>query len=369
MRQVKRIALGIVVVMTLIPPLAHAAQNDFDIDLKELGPAKPKAKPQLQQKPQSSPTTTGEISLKELRRIAPPRPAKPAQHKHRSRVAAEAENAKATKSGNESIYVVKPGEHLFLILMKQYGLSNAAAERLIPEVMQLNGISSPKGLKAGQRLRIPLPAKEGRDSASRTSATTEPLPTTPAAAEAATQTQPPAPALTPAPTQAQTPLQVPTPVQASAQTPAPKPDAHATVADAISIVSAPPCKLARDLADKMGLLATAPTGILGTETVGAVHAGRVITVACGLSEAEQYTYERLLARSGKLLLVFDGDESAENVVEELASSLGLEFHKGEAVATEQRPTYVFAPFGVRTQELQLTILPAQTPPAPPATSS
>lgn len=365
MRQVKRIAVGIVVGMTLMPPLAHAAQNDYEIDLRELGPAKAKAKLQKQQ---PSPTATDEIDLKELRRIAPPQPVKPEQHKHRSHVAAKPEVTKTTESGHESIYVVQPGEYLFQILMKQYGLSDPAAERLIPEVMKLNGISSPKGLKVGQRLRIPLPAKEGRRSASQTAPTTEPRRTTPADAKVASQTQTPIPTPTQTPTQSQTPMPVPAPVQVADQTPATNPVVLPTVVDVISIVSTSPCKLARDLVEKMGLLSTSPTGIQGAETVGAVHSGRIITVACGLSEAEQYTYERLLARSGKLLLVFDGDESAECVVEEMANSLGLEFHKRGADDTEQPLTYVFAPFGVRTQELQLTILPAQAPTTPPATS-
>jgi hypothetical protein len=346
MRQVKRIAVVLSVGMTLITPLAYSAQNDYEIDLNMLGPSKPKAKPQQQQ---VSPNSTGEIDLKELRRIAPPQSSKPAQQKHRSHVAAEPKITKATESGHESFYMVQPGEYLFQILMKRYGLSYPAAERLIPGVMQLNGISSPKGLKVGQRLRIPLPANEGRHGVSLT---------IPATAKFASETPAPTPI----------PVLIPVPVQDAAKTSTPNPVAPPAVPDTISIVSASPCKLARDLVEKMGLQGTSLTGIQGAETVSAVYAGRIITVACGLSEAEQYTYERLLARSGKLLLVFDEDESAEYVVEEMANSLGLEFHKSEAETMEQRLTYVFAPFGVRTQELQLTILPSQAPSTPPATN-
>ncbi len=120
------------------------------------------------------------------------------------------------------------------------------------------------------------------------------------------------------------------------------------------------------MAEKMGLLAASPTGIVGVETVGAVYAGHSVTAVCGLSKAELYTFERLLATNGKKLLVFEQDEAEESVVEELADSLGLVFHKRDANAEELPLTYIFAPFGKWSQEVQLTILPAQAPPAPPA---
>jgi hypothetical protein len=315
--------------------LAHAVHDDSEIDLNELRPAKADAKPP--QQPQPSPTSTGEIDLNELRKIAPTKPAKPVQHKQRNNGAIVPDVTKAADSGHESMYVVLSGENLFQILMKQYGLSDPAAERLIPDVMQLNGISSPKGLKVGQRLRIPLPPKVGTQSASRKAPFIEPRQTPPPAATVASETH--------SFDQASTPKLVASP----------------PVVDTISIVSAAPCKLALNLVEKMGLQARSPTAFQGVDTVSAENAGRKITVACGLSEAEQYTYERLLARNSSLLVVFDGDESAGCVVEEMSSSLGLEFHIRGADASKQRLTYIFAPFGVRTQELQLIIFPAQTP--------
>ena len=345
MRLVKIIATGLFLATGLMPPLAHSAQNDYEIDLKDLGPAKAGLKPQQQPQTQPSQSATGEIDLKELRKIAPPQPAKPA---HRTPVATDPEPAKATGSRQESIHVVQPGEHLFLILMKHYGLSNSAAERLIPEVMSLNGISSPKGLKVGQRLRIPLPAKADRRSASRAAPTTGPPAPAPVADKISTPTQ--------ASTQAKTPVQVP------ATPPIPKPVASPVTGNTISIAPASPCKLARDLVEKMGLLEKRPTRIRGIETVGAAHGERIIVVACKLSRAQQDKIERLLAKSGKQLMVFDEDESAETVVEEIANSLELEFQKSVTKDGEQQPAYIFAPYGVRTEELQLTIIPHDSPP-------
>ncbi|WP_298432233.1 LysM domain-containing protein [Geobacter sp.] len=59
------------------------------------------------------------------------------------------------KSG-VSEYTTRPGDHIFKILMRDYGLSNDEAEALIPEVKRLNGISDIRRLRVGQILRIPL---------------------------------------------------------------------------------------------------------------------------------------------------------------------------------------------------------------------
>lgn len=131
----------------------------------------------------------------------------------------------------------------------------------------------------------------------------------------------------------------------------------------ISITSAQPCKLARDMSEKMGLLATSPAAsVQGGETVSATCAGLNVTVACGLSRAELYTYERLLSPSGGQLLIFEGGESEERVVEKLANHLGLLFRKSDPDADKPPLSYIFAPFGAWTQELKLTILAAPDTP-------
>ena len=359
MRQVGKTALYTLLAIAMVMPSANAAQDNYEIDLKDLGPARTKAKPQPQ--PPASQPATGEIDLKELRKIAPPQGVKPTQHKRHSQAAASPEAVTSVESGQESIHVVQPGEHLFQILMKQYGLSDPAAERLIPEVMKLNGISSSKGLKVGQRLRIPLPAKDGKHSVS------PPIPAQQQSRLTSVKPQSTAPA--PAPVQAPvTALPAQTTVPAKSAIPAPSaiPEAPPVIVS-ISIVSASPCELARDMAKKMGLLTNSSSNIQGVETVSTTYAGRSVTIACGLSKAEQYTYERLLTHGGKRLLVFEGDEADECVVEKLANGLGLVFRKGNANDEELPITYIFAPFGSWSQEMQLTILPDQEPPAQPDT--
>src|SRR5512137_1026325 len=68
--------------------------------------------------------------------------------------AAPAARSAATGSG-EGLYTVKPGDHLFKILMYEFGLSNRETEELIPEVKRLNGITDIRRLKVGSTLRIP----------------------------------------------------------------------------------------------------------------------------------------------------------------------------------------------------------------------
>lgn len=126
----------------------------------------------------------------------------------------------------------------------------------------------------------------------------------------------------------------------------------------ITITSAQPCKMARDMSEKMGLLVSAPHRLQGAETVRATCAGLNVTVACGLSGAELYTYERLLSSKGEQLLVFEGGESGERIVERLANHLGLLFKKSDPEAEKLPLTYIFSPFGSWPKEVQLTILAA-----------
>jgi len=321
-------AIMAMAIVIFAPGPGVSAQSGFDIDLRELRPASADKKPQ-----QSSPASL-ELDLKELRSPPPAVTHAPALRKRHVPAEKISEAADAGVSSQESIHVVRPGEHLFLILMKGYGLSNQAAERLIPEVMRLNLISSPAALKVGQRLRIPLPTK----SASRTTpaARVEAAPRTPAP-EAAPVTAPPA---RPAPAAA-----------------------HAAGGSGITITAAPPCQLARDMVEKLGLQIPPPDRLKNLQTVSAAHAGRSVTVVCGLTLAERYTYERLLAHADLDILAFEGGESEERVVEKLATRLGLVFRKRDPDAATLPLTYIFAPFGSWTTELALTIQPAPAAPA------
>ena len=333
----RKTAAFILAAIALIPGAAIAAGNEFDIDLKELrhgwGDARPKHNNERPPAPAS-----GEIDLKELRKAAPPLPVKPARRNQNSSPATGTDSAVTAKPGHESIHVVRQGEHLFLILMQHYGLSNRAAELLIPEVMRLNGVTSPKGLKVGQRLRIPLPYNNSTRGAA-------PLAAKP-------ETNLPAPAAVDIPV-LPTATEVPDP-PAAAEPTSPPP---APVPVSITVIPAPPCVLAHDLLEKLGLLVPSTISIHGVETVSAAFAGQSVTVACGLSGAEVYTYERLLNRNGKRLLPLDEDESADCVVEKLASHLGLVFSKQGNESESSSTSYSFEPFAAWTHGLQVTIAP------------
>lgn len=56
---------------------------------------------------------------------------------------------------NSTYYTVKPGDHLFKILMRDYGLSNSEAEAFIEEIKTENNIRDIKRLKIGQKITIP----------------------------------------------------------------------------------------------------------------------------------------------------------------------------------------------------------------------
>ena len=336
MRLGRKTAAFVLAAIALIPGTAIAADNAFDIDLRELRHGWTDTKPKHNERPPAP--ASGEIDLKELRKAAPPLPAKPARSRHKTSPAAGTDSAVAAEPGHESIHVVRQGEHLFLILMQHYGLSNRAAELLIPEVMRLNGVTSPKTLTVGQRLRIPLPYKQSKRGAA-------PLAARP-------ETNLPAPAAVDIPTLTAA-TEVPDPPAAAEPTPPPP----APVPGNISVIPALPCVLAHDLLEKLGLLVPSTISIHGVETVSAASAGRSVTVACGLSGAEVYTYDRLLNRNGKRLIPLDEDESADSVVEKLASHLGLAFSKQGNESESSSTSYCFEPFSAWTHGLQLTIAP------------
>lgn len=376
MRQVRKTAACILAVIVMAPGLAAAAPDTYDIDLKDLryGGARQEPKPaEPQPQPQPASPVTGELDLKELRRIAPPHTAQRPRRPHQSTAAAP-HTDETVMSGQESMYVVKPGDHLFRILMVQYGLSDPAAERLIPEISRLNNLANPKALTPGQRLRIPLPDRAVSSAAPRPAAAAprqEYVVATPLPEPEHAMTAVPTPTPPPEPAQAQEPTPVPEPVPVSAaapaQTPVPasspeyaKPSA---VIDSISLIAAPPCELARSLTTMMGLLV--PSHIEGEGISRAAYNGRSVTVACGLSRAEQYTYGRLLNHGTGRLLAFDGSESPRNVVEQLAIALGLQYEQHNPDSTTLPLTYTFAPFGTRSREVQITILPDLSPLPPP----
>ncbi|AJE04457.1 LysM peptidoglycan-binding domain-containing protein [Geobacter pickeringii] len=101
-----------------------------------------------------------ELDPRELESTAPPaRPPKhPSARPHRTPTDKGGDAAQpSAPEGNETLtrYTVKPGDFLFKILMRDFGLSNAEAEALIPEVQRINHLTSATRLEVGRTLLIP----------------------------------------------------------------------------------------------------------------------------------------------------------------------------------------------------------------------
>jgi len=135
--------------LTLSAGSGLAADSRFEIDLKEL----PKAAAPL-------PAKSGHLPAKAVRKHAP-----------------KASSVRHVATDGNVRYTVKPGEHIFKILMRDFGLSNQQAERIIPEIARLNGIDDIRRLRVGQELLIPLtPSKRAAKHDTRSVAEPAPPP-------------------------------------------------------------------------------------------------------------------------------------------------------------------------------------------------
>ncbi len=61
----------------------------------------------------------------------------------------------SASSAKVNVYTIKAGDHLFKILMRDYGLSNNEAESFVEEIKRENNIYDIKRLKIGQKITIP----------------------------------------------------------------------------------------------------------------------------------------------------------------------------------------------------------------------
>lgn len=145
-----------------LPCQLFAATSPFDIDVKELDRATPKA---TQPAPSKAAASPFDIDVKELERGAKkPSPAK--SEKRAKGKEAPTHGAGKSGKGHKAVsgegdfvrYTIKPGDHIFKILMVHFGLSNEAAEKLIPEIVRVNDIPNIRRLTVGNTLLIPTSA-------------------------------------------------------------------------------------------------------------------------------------------------------------------------------------------------------------------
>ncbi|BCS55257.1 LysM peptidoglycan-binding domain-containing protein [Geobacter sp. SVR] len=277
---------------------ALGSPSEFDINPKDLPPSR---------------ASEFELDLKELPPARPGKPSQPPRIQHRKHRTEHRESA----SGEIVRYTVRPGDHLYLILVRHFGLSDEAAERLIPQAMQLNGIHNPRALQVGQELKIPLTARASKHAGKGSAK--------PAAADRHAAT------------------------------------AAATAQDSlpVSIAAAPSCVMARKMTEGLGLLAPQPGIMQGILGFTASNAGLSVVVACELPASEAYTYERLLMPYNTQLLVFREDESPRRIIEKLANRLGLRYTIEDRNAPESSAlSYVFEEVGPERRTVRLTLLPS-----------
>jgi hypothetical protein len=67
-----------------------------------------------------------------------------------------------------SSYTVQPGDHLYKVLSREYGITGDRADALVRKIRRLNHIPDIRDLKTGTRLLIPLPQPSAAARASRT---------------------------------------------------------------------------------------------------------------------------------------------------------------------------------------------------------
>lgn len=144
-----------------IPSYLHAASTPYDIDLKELDrqnppPAVAAPKPEKKKVPKEKKHAAEKKSAAE-KKTAAGKKAKKAAAAEKKPAAASKEKLpqRPTEEAGYVRYTVKPGDHIFKILMVNFGMSNDAAERLIPEIVRINHISNIRKLTVGDTLLIP----------------------------------------------------------------------------------------------------------------------------------------------------------------------------------------------------------------------
>jgi len=150
-----------------LPSYLYAASTPYDIDLKELDrqnppPTAAAPKPEKKKVPKEKKHAAEKKAAAEKEAAAEKKAA--AGKKAKKAAAAEKKPAVArkekppqrpTEEAGYVRYTVKPGDHIFKILMVNFGMSNDAAERLIPEIVRINHISNIRKLTVGETLLIP----------------------------------------------------------------------------------------------------------------------------------------------------------------------------------------------------------------------
>lgn len=103
-----------------------------------------------------------ELSRKLSGKPAPSRAAEPAAPRKAPLPSARPVVRTSRKHADRSdTYVVRAGDNIMKILVRDYGMSDAAAEALVPEIKRLNGLEKIRSLRVGSTIRIPARRGDG----------------------------------------------------------------------------------------------------------------------------------------------------------------------------------------------------------------
>jgi hypothetical protein len=124
-----------------LPTLSYAIDPKFELDPSALGKRFPIPPP-----PSEARKETGGSAKAEK---------KDAEKPGKKESAGQGAKGAAARE-KVSSYTVKPGDHLYKVLSREYGVRGARADVLVQRVLRLNGIKDIHGLKTGSTLLIPL---------------------------------------------------------------------------------------------------------------------------------------------------------------------------------------------------------------------
>jgi hypothetical protein len=295
-------ALLLLAILT-IPPQVHAANAPYEIDIKELE----KQKASAPQKPQAK---------KHEKRHEKSRKGRPA----------------VSRAGRDGYvrYTVNPGDHIFKILTVRFGLSEDAADRLVPEIKRINDISDIRKLRVGQTLLIPANGKP--EAAGETQAAREPRAEPAEAAamlDAASRLEAQESAAKGAPPRAPEPAEM-TAATAPQHTP-PRPVPEPTWV--CSITDKNPGKVVDDVLNALSIPWTRNKIIASGETAPNPYSIRVDRYfehkggryIINVGEADPYTYTliRILERAGYRSLTVEPSDDVRTETEKLLRLIGV----------------------------------------------
>ena len=132
----------------------------------------------------------------------------------------------------------------------------------------------------------------------------------------------------------------------------------------VLITAGPPCALARAVAEQLGRLSPQVKALPNAQAFAATNGDLKVLVACGMTDDETYTYNRLLSNLGIGLLSLQKDEAPQKVVQELADKLKLSYQP--PTSAKLPLTFVFAGQGANGKAVRLTVQAAKSSSAPVA---